>query len=129
MIRDEEPFSAYGYFEVNNSTYLTILSQTVSYLVILVSFSNLWKHTINCIIFHRVDFSNFNFISTGTSHQQPLSISFLKLLIYAFYFFLLLEKYTCLYYLKKCNMLDTSLQSFMCTKIAKLSAKDGEIVA
>ncbi|XP_023319591.1 gustatory and pheromone receptor 32a [Eurytemora carolleeae] len=41
MIRDEEPFSAYGYFEVNNSTYLSILSQTVSYLVILVSFSNL----------------------------------------------------------------------------------------
>ena len=37
MIEAEGPFTAYGYFVVNNSSFMSIISQTIGYLIIMIT--------------------------------------------------------------------------------------------
>jgi len=39
MIREEGPFTALGFFDVDKSTFMTIIGCTINYLVIMLSFN------------------------------------------------------------------------------------------
>ena len=38
MLQDEEPFTALGYFTVDKSTYMSIISNMMAYIIILLQF-------------------------------------------------------------------------------------------
>ena len=38
MIKEEEPFTALGYFPVEKPTFITIVSSLVAYLIVMIQF-------------------------------------------------------------------------------------------